>query len=204
MLQRSKRSSILLVLIALAAAASASSHSAASAGDDVPAWLRQSAALSAPAYEKDVPAVVLHDESTVTVGDDGRITTVNTFAVRILTREGRAYADAIEHYDTGSGGKVREMRAWLLRPDGSVKKYGKDETLDVAKDLDDLYSETRQRVITAGDDADVGAVFGYQSVTEKHPFFPQSIWMFQDRLPTLVSRYTMTLPAGWRASSVIV
>lgn len=202
MRQRSKRSSILLVLIALAAAASASSRSAASAGDDVPAWLRQSAASSAPAYEKDVPAVVLHDESTVTVGDDGRITTVNTFAVRVLTREGRAYADAVEHYDADSGGKVREMRAWLLRPDGSVKKYGKDETLDLATDLEQVYNETRKRVISAQDDADVGAVFGYYAVTEERPFFPQNVWAFQSRLPTLVSRFTMALPAGWRASSV--
>ncbi|MBC7932534.1 MAG: DUF3857 domain-containing protein, partial [Rubrivivax sp.] len=186
----------------VALAAASVSALAAVAGDDVPAWLRQAAASSAPTYEKDVPAVVLHDESIVTIGDDGRITTVNTFAVRVLTREGRAYADAVEHYDADSGGKVREMRAWLVRPDGSIKKYGKDETLDLATDLEQVYNETRKRVISAEDDADVGAVFGYQAVTEERPFFPQNVWAFQSRLPTLVSRFTMTLPAGWRASSV--
>jgi hypothetical protein len=200
MLHRSIRSSLLLLFVALVA--SSSSPHAVAAGDDVPAWLRQAAASSAPVYEKDVPAVVLHDESTVTVGDDGRITTSNTYAVRILTREGRAYADAVEHYDADSGGKVREMRAWLVRSDGSVKKYGKDETLDLATDLEQVYNETRKRVISAEDDADVGAVFGYQAVTEERPFFPQNVWAFQSRLPTLVSRFTMSLPAGWRASSV--
>ncbi|MCA1594260.1 MAG: DUF3857 domain-containing protein [Acidobacteria bacterium] len=171
-------------------------------GDEVPAWLKQAAAASAPTYKKDVPAVVLNDESNVIVGDDGRITTVTTYAVRVLTREGRASASAVEHYETDTGGKVREMRAWLIHPDGSTKKYGKDETIDVAASLDDLYSESRLKSISAVDDAEVGAVFGYQTTTEDHPLFPQTVWAFQGRLPSLVSRFTLTLPAGWRASSV--
>src|SRR5437868_4143508 len=64
------------------------------AGDEAPAWLQQAAAQQAPAYDKDVPAVVLLDESAMTVGEDGRITTTKTYAVRILTREGRDEAVA--------------------------------------------------------------------------------------------------------------
>ncbi len=56
--------------------------------------------------------------------------------------------------------------------------------------------------ISAVDEADVGAVFGYQTATEKRPTFPQTKWYFQGYLPVLMSRLTMTLPAGWQASSV--
>ncbi|HEX8890391.1 MAG TPA: DUF3857 domain-containing protein [Pyrinomonadaceae bacterium] len=178
-----------------------SSVAVAFAGDDVPAWLQQDAGLKAPAYEKDVPAVVLRNEQIVTVASDGHITTVTTYAVRILNREGRAYARAEQFYLTDAG-KVREMHAWLIRAGGSVKKYGKDETIDRISDPNDVYDEYRIKRIDASDDADAGSVFGYQVTSEERPLFGQDRWLFQERLPTLLSRYTLALPTGWRASSV--
>lgn len=176
--------------------------SPALAGDDAPpAWLQQAATANAPKYEKDVPAVVLHDESNMTVGEDGRITVVANYAVRILTREGRVLARAEETYQTDTG-KVREMRAWLLRPSGEVKSYGKNEMLDQAAALNDVYNETRVKRIVASADAEAGAVFGYQTVSESRAFFNQSIWYFQGHFPVLTSRITLTLPAGWQATSV--
>jgi len=172
------------------------------AGDDVPAWLQQAAAASAPAYEKGVPAVVLQKEQHVTVGEDGRVTTVTTFAIRILIHEGRDYAVAREFYESDAG-KVREMKAWLIRPSGQVKKYGKDAIIDVVEDPDDVYNESRIKLIDGTKDADTGAVFGYQTTTEERSIFSQHIWHFQaERLPTLVSRYTLDLPQGWYAKGV--
>jgi hypothetical protein len=178
----------------------------ASGGDDVPAWLQQAYARSAPPYERDVPAVVLQDEQVVTIAEDGRITTTTTYAVRVLTREGRAFARAHEFYQTDTG-KVKEIRGWLIREGGTIRKFGKDEISDQAAALNDVYNEARVKVIDASDMADVGSVFGYQVTTESRTFFNQDEWEFQGRLsrlllPTLVSRYTVNLPAGWRASSV--
>ncbi|HEY0658485.1 MAG TPA: hypothetical protein VGD05_08420, partial [Pyrinomonadaceae bacterium] len=42
------------------------------AGDGVPNWLRQAASANAPTYEKDVPAVVLHDEQQVSLSSEGK------------------------------------------------------------------------------------------------------------------------------------
>jgi hypothetical protein len=173
----------------------------AAGGDDVPQWLQQAAASQTPSYEKDVPAVVLQDEQVVTIGEDGRITTTTTYAVRVLVRAGRAFAQAAEFYQTDSG-KVKEIRAWLIRDGVAVKKFGKDEVIDQAADLNDVYNESRVKMIDASDFADAGSVFGYQVVTESRAFFNQDVWTFQSRLPTLVSRYTVNLPVGWRASSV--
>lgn len=171
------------------------------AGEEAPPWLQQAAAQKAPAYDKTVPAVVLLDESVMTIGDDGRITTTSTYAVRILQREGRDEAIARESYMTDTG-KVREMKAWLIRPNGEVKRYGKEQTMDVASANNDVYDESRYKVINASSDADAGAVFGYQTVTESRSFFSQSLWYFQQNLPVLQSRVQLTLPAGWTASSV--
>ncbi|HEY1403549.1 MAG TPA: DUF3857 domain-containing protein, partial [Pyrinomonadaceae bacterium] len=174
----------------------------AAAGDDTPAWLTQAAGASAPPYAKDVPAVILHDEGQTTIGEDGKIVSVTTFAVRILTRPGRAYAQAGAGYATDTG-KVREMRAWLIRPGGQTKRYGKDETLDLAGDLNDVYNQYRTRKIDATGDADAGMVFGYQIITEERALFPHTVWSFQERLPVLMSRYTLALPTGWSAKGIM-
>ncbi len=188
-----------LFLFVLAAPARA----VATVGDEVPAWLRQAASATAPVYDRKVPAVVLHREENVTVGADGRVTTTKTYAVRMLTREGRSSATAGALYITDTG-KVNEFKAWLLRASGTVKKYGKDETLDLALSDDDVYNEARIKRISAADDVDgPGAVFGYQSVSEERTVFTQSDWNFQFQLPTLVSRYTLTLPAGWHARGLL-
>jgi hypothetical protein len=153
MLRRLNLCALFILLAAATLAPVPPAASAAAASDDVPAWLKAAAAASAPPQAKDVSGVVVNDEATVTVGEDGRVTTTTTFAVRLLTRAGFERAAALAHYDTDNGGKVLEMRAWLIPPDGSVKKYGKNETIDRIADTDNLYDESRLKVIDATRDA---------------------------------------------------
>ena len=171
------------------------------AADEAPAWLQQASTMPVPAYEKSVPAVVLLKEHHVTVSEDGRITTVTMLAIRILIHEGRDYAYAKEFYESDAG-KVREIRGWLIRPSGQVRKYGKDDVVDAVEDPDDIYNESRFKMIDASKEADSGSVFGYQTTTEEKSIFAQDVWSFQNRLPTLASRYLLTLPQGWRAKGV--
>ena len=188
----------LLVSICLAACLQAV---AAAKSDDAPAWLRQAASTAVPTYGKDVHAVTLHDESRKTVEEDGRITTVTCYAVRILAREGRGHARAREDYNTGSG-KVKEMRAWLIRPSGEIRSYGKKEIVDAAMVNNDVYNEVREKIISAADEADAGCVFGYEVITEDREVFSQFVWFFQSFNPVLMSRITVALPQGWRAEGV--
>lgn len=169
--------------------------------EPVPAWLQQASKAVPPAYEKDVPAVVLHNEQSVTVNPDGMMSVTTYHAVKLLTRGGKNYADAYAFYMQSSS-KVRDIKAWLIRADGTSKFYGKDETLDRISDPDDIYDEGRVKNIDASSDADIGMVFGYVTVTEERPLFTQDRWEFQRRLPTLFSRYTLNLPTGWQATSV--
>ena len=171
------------------------------ADEQAPQWMRQASAATPPTYEKDVPAVVLHDEEQVTLGSDGKLVTVENYAVKMLNREGRNFAVARAFYLV-SAGKVRSIEAWLIRPDGTVKTYEKKSVLDVIADPDDVYNEGRIKIIDASEDVDTGHVFGYTVVTEDVPLFYQDNWQFQGRLPTLVSRYLLNLPQGWKASSI--
>jgi transglutaminase-like putative cysteine protease len=166
-----------------------------------PGWLRQSASVAVPAYEKNVKAVVLYNEQQVTLEGNGMLVTTENHAVKILSREGRREALALAFYLVSSG-KVRDMNAWLIRPDGSFKEYDKKFIIDRISDTDDVYNEGRIKIIDGSDDVDAGSIFGYTIVSEDRPLFYQDKWFFQDNLPTLVSRYTLNLPSNWKASSV--
>jgi hypothetical protein len=192
MLRRLIRLCVFTALVAAPALAS---------GDDTPAWLQQATTLSVPTYDKEVPAVVLVDDGVISITDDGRINKVYNYAVRILRREGRAYTNVGVGYIPDSG-KVKELRGWLIRANGTVKRYGKDETLDLAGAPNDVYDEWRMKRISAADDADEGMVFGYSYTTEERSIFSQDDWAFQSSIPVLSSRYTLALPAGWRAEGI--
>lgn len=169
--------------------------------EDPPTWLRQASSMAVPGYEKDVPAVVLHDEQLVSLNNDGRLTTTENYAVKLLSREGKEHAIARAFYLVSTG-KVKEMQAWVIRPGGTSKEFDKKTVLDMISDTDDVYNEGRVKVIDGSEDVDTGYVFGYTIVTEETALFYQDQWAFQSRLPTLMSRYALNLPSGWTASSI--
>src|SRR5581483_6943390 len=68
--------------------------------------------------------------------------------------------------------------------------------------INDVYNEYRVRTIAATNEADVGTVFAYSYSREERSVFSQDDWDFQDELPVISSRYTLTLPTGWRAEGV--
>ena len=171
------------------------------ADDAAPAWMRQAAAIQPPAYDKTVNAVVLQNEETVTLDSSGKLITTDNYAVKILTREGKKEAVAVAFYLVNFG-KVRDMQAWIIRPDGTAKSYGKKEIIDHISDPDDVYDEGRVKIINAIGDVDTGYIFGYSVTTEDSPLFYQDRYNFQLDLPTLMSRYTLNLPAGWKANSL--
>src|SRR4030095_202866 len=95
-----------------------------------------------------------------------------------------------------------ELKAWLVKPTGEIKRYGKDDTVDVAADMNDVYNEYRMKKISATSDADTGAVFAYPYTLEDRSVFSQTDWKFQSDIPVISSRFTLNLPTGWRAEAV--
>jgi transglutaminase-like putative cysteine protease len=173
----------------------------AAASDEAPAWVRDAASAATPKYESKVPAVVLLDEQRVTIDDSGKRTITTHKVLRVLSQDGRREAHATEHYLVGSS-KVKELHAWLLSPSGQSKQFGKDRVVDVAAAANDIYSDVRGRIVDASREAVPGSVFAYEAVSEDKSIFTQFEWAFQDRLPALISRFVLAMPAGWRAESM--
>lgn len=171
-------------------------------GDDAPDWLQQAAKAKVPDYDiKNVPAVILRNEESIVVSADGTVVRTVRYAVRVLVREGREEAVAKAVYQT-DGEKVRELNAWLIPSNGQVKNYGKKDVLDISLAEDDVWDQARIKVIDASNMAEVGDVFGYESVTEEHTVFSQFQFAFQHDLPVITARFGLSLPAGWKAESV--
>ena len=166
-----------------------------------PAWLRDAAKAAPQAVPPSVPAVVLLHDERVKIESDGRIITSVSHAARVLTRAGRAAADAAEVYRTDTG-KVRQLHGWMIPATGAVREYADRDVADLAMVNNDLYNEARVKRINASGDAQPGSVFGYESQTEDRAIFTQFEYSFQYGLPTQLSRFSITVPAGWRVESV--
>ena len=169
------------------------------AADDAPAWLKELAAVQLPTYDAKVNTVVLLNEEHTTAADSGKLSTTTRTAVKILARQG---VDIIfsDQYDTASG-KVRDFRAWMISPTGKVKKYAKEEILDVACVDNDIYNECRRRMVSGKRDTEAGAIFGYESIIEYQSFSNQLAFHFQDSSPVRLARFLVTVPAGWEVKT---
>jgi hypothetical protein len=162
---------------------------------DLPGWLREAISRQSPHATK-APAVVLCDESNITVTEAGITITRTVRAVRIFKREGAGEAVARAIYNTESG-KVPDFRAWLFRPSGEIKKYGKNDILDLALANNDVYNEVRMKTISAKSEADPGSTFAFEFEMEDKSVFTQFERTFQEDIPIALARFSIALPAGW-------
>jgi transglutaminase-like putative cysteine protease len=169
---------------------------------EVPSWVSEVATRALPEYSGKVPAAVLLDDHKVTVDPAGMVDTVTRFAIKILTHEGKSEAEVVEGYEKG-GRQVKELHAWLVAPGGFVKTFDKGSVEDLGAYSDELYNDYRLRRIKA-ENAEIGAVFVYESEVVEKPTGAQDMFSFQSNLPSLEARYSVTVPSGWTATGLIL
>jgi hypothetical protein len=169
--------------------------------EDYPTWMKQAAAANLPTYSKEVSYVVLHDEQQVKVDGSGHLERTVTHAIKIMVKEGREFAK-VQGFYTPDTDTINEFRAWLIKPDGKVIKYGKSEIIDMAVIANDIYNDARSKFISASEEAEQGSIFGYEIETKERSVFGQFEHIFQERAPALFSRLTVTLPERWTVESL--
>jgi hypothetical protein len=171
------------------------------AADDIPQWVRDAAAQTSPTYPAKVSSVVLLQEEHLTVDPDGRRVMRERGVIRILQRS-RESISAYRTYNTKSG-RIRDFQGWLLPASGKSVNFGKPQVLDVALSRDYTYDEGRAKVLDPGADLQPGSVFAYEVVEEEKSIFTQYQYRFQESLPVLLSRFTLTLPGAWEVKGTI-
>ena len=175
---------------------------ASSKEKEAPSWVSEVATRPIPAYSGKVPAAVLLNEQRVTLDPSGMVDTVTRHAVKILNHDGKREAEVIEGYEKG-GRQVKELRAWLVAPGGFTKTYEKGSVEDLGAYSDELYNDYRLRRIKANN-AEIGAVFVYESEVVEKANDAQDVFAFQVSLPEIESRYSVTVPAGWTATGTLL
>lgn len=161
---------------------------------DVPPWVREAAAMQPPSYPLKVSAVELLREERLTVDETGKRTMRERGAIRIV-QPGRTSISAYRAYNTKSG-KIRDFRGWLVSPSGQVTPYKKDQVLEQSVG-NEIYIEAKARVLQCDPNAAVGSVFAWEIVEEETTIFTTHGHAFQGSLPVMVSRFVLSMPAGW-------
>lgn len=168
---------------------------------DVPSWMREFATSAHPSYPGKTKAVVLFSEEKLVMDETGKQTTQLRKVIKILSGEGRAEAFGSVTYDQ-KGSKVRDAKAYLIYSSGKTKEYSKKDFVEgEASSGSTLYSTLRYLSISAKADVDPGSVFGFEIALEEKRVFSQFFFHPQDDLPHLLSRFQLTVPAGWTAES---
>jgi len=171
------------------------------AADSAPPWMVTAAQQSIPRYDKDIPAVVLLDEGTATLNDKGQFIEHGRLVVKLLTKEGIKFAHQNVPYNGDS--KVTDFMGWLIQLDGKFRKADKKEIIDSGIS-DSAYSDERQKIIGFSD-AQAGCIVAWEWEVQSIPYMFQDEWYFQnDILPSLMSRYTLTVPTGWEVKGTMV
>jgi hypothetical protein len=169
-----------------------------------PDWLKTVIARPATMDYGSAHAAVLWNETIIDVSRGGTFTTRSRKVIRLLPSYKTEYTVARQLYDKSSD-EVRSFLAWLILPSGEVIAYRAKDTVDIAvrENIHELYTEAREKLISAEYDAKAGAVFAYESVVEEHSIFSQIQRVVQEDIPSEYSAITINLPEGWHAIAQI-
>ena len=168
------------------------------ARESAPAWVHDAAAIAPAAeYPAKVASVVLFHEEHLTVAPDGKWSTTERGAIKIL-QAGQHHISAWRAYDTKTG-RIRDFRGWLILPSGKEIDYQKNSILDEALSTEYTYDEARAKRLDCDPDAPPGSVFAYEVTQEEDTVFTTYPYWFQDSAPVVDSRFVLSLPAAWEA-----
>ncbi len=168
--------------------------------DAVPDWVHTAAAQTVPAYPPETNAVVLLDDTTYTVGADGRAVEHRRYVVKILRPQGRDEATIQVGFDKDT--KILSMNVWSIGADGHEYAMKDKEYTDTGYGDDDIaFADDRFRVAHAPA-ADPGSVIAYEYEQRERPFVTEKTWAYQDEIPHLNQSFTLQLPPGYTYASV--
>jgi transglutaminase-like putative cysteine protease len=191
---RRKITSLALALAGAVALLPCFAHPAFAA-DSAPEWLRAAAQQKLPVYDKDTVAVILLDETQVTVRDNGEIDTLRRGAIRLLRPEAhREYPGIAVDFDKDS--KVSYLKAWTIESNGHEIALGDKDTVEVGYLSDHEYDDVKMKALQYAE-SNPGNVVGYEYVKRNRPYVFENNWSFQNTAPVVTARFELQLPPGW-------
>lgn len=148
------------------------------------------------------PAVTLLDEARVDlIGSGGRRRFRRRTVVKVLSADGRY--ESLQPIYYGQNSTLATFKAWTIRPDGSIEPFAKRDAVDVSLSTAAVYSDRRQKLLYLRN-VGVGSAVAVEYVLDENKFFLQDQWLFQVTYPVVLSRYTVSMPAGWTCEARVL
>jgi hypothetical protein len=163
--------------------------------DSVPDWVRAAAAEPLGKYPADTDAVVLLDETTLTVGNDGKAVEHHRYAVKILRPGGRDEGIAQIFFDKDS--KVLSMKVWSIGPDGHEYQVKDSEMAEAGLPGEGNYYEDMRVKMANPPGRDPGGIVAWETEQRLPPYSHEDDWDFQDNLPRVKQSFTLELPSNY-------
>jgi len=167
------------------------------AGSDAPQWMHALTSVSMPSTDEKTDAVLLYDETIVSVQSADRLKKTVRLAYKILRPGGRDYG--IVAINMNVNRKVTSLHGWCIPAQGKDYEVKDKDGVEVSPpkiEGSELVTDVKYKVIRIPA-PDPGNIIGYEYETEERPLALQDTWMFQSEVPVRESRYTLQLPAGW-------
>ncbi len=163
--------------------------------DSVPDWVRAAMAQPQGSYPPETSAVVLLDETTLTVGGDGKAVEHHRHVVKILRPSGRE--EGVVHVAFDKDEKLLSLHVWSVGPDGREYAVKDNEMVEIGYPGSGSYYEDMRVKAANPPGRDPGGVVAYEYDQRVAPYMHESTWFFQDDLPHLRQSFVLELPAGY-------
>ena len=171
-----------------------------SASAATPDWLKQAAAEKLPVYPAETKAVVLDDQTDITIEGPGQYVEHDRRIFKILRPDGRDYAHLrvpLQQQD-----KLLSIHAWSIDSSGHEFEVKDKEFEDIASlPTEILYSDVRFRYARAPAGEQPGTIIGFEYEVRYVNWLKQVSWVYQERIPVRRTEFTLQLPAGWEYKS---
>jgi hypothetical protein len=170
-------------------------RSALAGKDSVPDWVRTAAQHTLPTYSATTNAVVLLDDTTLTVSPDGHAVEHHRRAVKILRQAGREDADVVVQFDKDS--KILSLHIWSIGADGHEYAMKDNEILEFGYEGGGgLYDDARYKAARPPG-RDPGGIIAYECEQRLPGYMTEDDWIFQGSIPSVSQSFTIALPPGF-------
>lgn len=163
--------------------------------DSVPDWVRAASQQTVPTYSSETKAVVLLDETTLTVTPDGHAAKHLRHVIKILRPAGRENGTVVVPFDKDS--KLLSLHVWSIGPDGHEYAMKDNEMAVYSPPGGGILYEDIQFKVANAPGRDPGGVVAYESDQRLPDYMSEEDWRFQRDVPSLSESFTLLLPPGF-------
>ena len=162
--------------------------------DSAPDWFRQLAHAPLPKYPDEAEGVVVLDDETLTVKENGDMYVNHRRVLKILRPAGKELAIFYAHFDKET--RLDSIHGWSIAANGQEYELKDKDAVERSPWDYAMYMDTRIKTMKLPG-AEVGSYVAFEYQQRCRPYAFSRKWYFQKDIPVKTARFTVNLPSGW-------